>query len=180
MKVAAPTQPHYLYRCYDAAGRLLYIGCTSEPRRRLAAHRAGRGHGASPWLGVCMARHEIDADVYAGRDAGREAEAEAIRTEQPLFNLHHHVGHIYWKSHVAEYLVEQGHLKLALETACSCWRDTREVGQFDPWCPAHVEQATAVVAELAPILEAHLLAAVAEAETALLARVAPIIEGGAA
>lgn len=59
--------------------------------------------------------------------------------------------------------------------------------QWDDWacsCGLLFAASTSAIAHqaavIAPILEAHLLAAVAEAETALLARVAPIIEGGAA
>lgn len=32
------TRPHYLYRCYDANGRLLYIGCTIDPFKRWREH----------------------------------------------------------------------------------------------------------------------------------------------
>lgn len=78
-------QPHYLYRCYDARGRLLYIGCTSNPRRRMQSHKASTAV-ASVLLSAYMFGWEVAADVYPTRDAGLEAEAEAIAAERPLFN----------------------------------------------------------------------------------------------
>ena len=32
-------EPHYVYRCYDDSGRLLYIGATSNLDRRAQGHR---------------------------------------------------------------------------------------------------------------------------------------------
>lgn len=83
------TAPHYLYRCYDAAGRLLYIGCTTNPRRRLALHRSSQRTRASRLLQRYMASCQVDADVYPSEAAGRDAERVAIRAEQPLFNVQH-------------------------------------------------------------------------------------------
>jgi hypothetical protein len=78
--------PHHLYRCYDADGVLLYIGCTSDVEKRMASHRRGNGIGPSRWLAAHMARYEVDADRYPNRYAGQDAEAAAIFTEQPVFN----------------------------------------------------------------------------------------------
>jgi predicted GIY-YIG superfamily endonuclease len=36
------TAPHYLYRCYDDTGLLVYIGCSSDPARRMEQHRAAK------------------------------------------------------------------------------------------------------------------------------------------
>ena len=133
---------HFLYRCYDADGLLLYIGCTNNVERRVAAHRRGDGHSlASRWLSVFMTRHEVEGP-FPGRDAGREAEREAIRTEQPLFNYQERKGPNLagWMTRrpIALYLVEQGHIALAVDTVCTCWRETRAAGAFDDWCAAHV------------------------------------------
>lgn len=78
--------PHYLYRCYDADGLLLYIGCTGNPRRRMEHHRAGRRTQASKLLALFMDRCEIDGDPHLDRDAALRAEWSAIHAEQPLFN----------------------------------------------------------------------------------------------
>lgn len=32
--------PHFVYRCFDADGRLLYVGLTKNPEQRLAGHRS--------------------------------------------------------------------------------------------------------------------------------------------
>lgn len=137
--------PHHVYRCYDADDRLLYVGCTSEIERRMSAHRRGK-KGASLWLSVCMARHEVVA-TYPNRDAALAAEAAMINADQPLFNTQHRATYMFaaWMTlaPIAEYLIEQGHLELALETACGCWRETREAGAFDPWCRPHAAVAAA-------------------------------------
>jgi predicted GIY-YIG superfamily endonuclease len=131
--------PHYLYRCYDADGVLLYVGCTSEPKKRLATHRRG-DRGASRWLAVTMVRSEVDCDIYPNRDSGLEAEAEAIEIERPVFNFQHNIRSGRWGWQAAHYLVDHGHLQLALDTACTCWRESKSLGKCDPWCYAHVSE----------------------------------------
>lgn len=130
---------HYLYRCYDDAGTLLYIGCTSNVKRRMSAHRAGK-QAASRWLAVTMTRYEVEGPIR-GRDAARRAEHAAIQTEQPLFNFQcrNGIGIAAWMTRrpIAVYLVERGHLDLALATVCTCWGETREAGCRDEWCYAH-------------------------------------------
>lgn len=71
-------QPHYVYRCYDADGRLIYVGCTVNPNRRIAWHRN------SSWWG-----HQIDAvrnRVYPDRPTALMRERQAIAAEQPRWN----------------------------------------------------------------------------------------------
>lgn len=137
---------HYLYRCYDADGLLLYIGCTSNVSRRIAAHRSGAGQAvASRWLSSAfMVRHEV-VGPFAGREAGRDAERLAIHLEQPLFNYQERANaeHAAWmtRAAVARYLVERDRLDLALETVCLCWRETRQANGFDSWCVAHMAAA---------------------------------------
>jgi hypothetical protein len=134
-------QPHQLYRCYDADGVLLYIGCTSHVERRMSGHLAtSSNHGASPWLRACMDHYEADADVYVGRIAGQTAEAEAIRAERPLFNVQHNYGRPSAKVDTASCLIDRGHVELARATACTCWRETREAGARDVWCSAHRDE----------------------------------------
>lgn len=99
---------HRLYRCYDASGRLLYIGVTCEPDRRLNNHRATRARVASLLLQQFMDHSEVDSDAYRGRLRGEAAERAAIRSEQPLFNLQH-TGVPKWlrDSQIATYIFEQ-------------------------------------------------------------------------
>lgn len=70
--------PHQVYRYFDKDGTLIYVGCTLNARRRLAEHRA-----ASPWGGE-ITRMEV-AD-FPSKEAGLNAEREAIRTESPKYN----------------------------------------------------------------------------------------------
>lgn len=138
---------HFVYRCYDADGVLLYIGCTRNVKSRIAAHRRGNGGSkASQWLSVTMASYEVEGP-FRGREAGRLAERDAIQAEWPVFNYQEtaSLDRAAWmtRSGVARYLVEHGHAELALATACTCWRETREAGQTDSWCEAHVSQSEA-------------------------------------
>lgn len=131
--------PHFVYRCYDADGDLIYIGCTANVTKRIASHRRG-DKAASRWLAVFMDRYEVEGP-YPDRDAGRQAECEAIQAEQPLFNYQQRSGlnMAAWMTRlpIAQYLVERGYIELAVETVCTCWRETREAGLFDKWCAAH-------------------------------------------
>jgi hypothetical protein len=132
---------HHIYRCYDAEGVLLYIGCTSDVQKRMGSHRRGNGTGASVWLAVCMARYEIDADAYPNKVAGLDAEREAILGEVPVFNYHYATrqrGGYAQRCRVAHYLIDHGHLDLAVATCCTCWREVRESGAYMDTCVAHV------------------------------------------
>ena len=69
---------HYVYRCYDDTGRLVYVGESCDAVRRLEFHRYN-----SVW-----ARHvaRVRVAVHPDREAARTAEQHAIRTENPRFN----------------------------------------------------------------------------------------------
>lgn len=71
-------RPHYLYRHYDAAGQLLYIGLTTCPETRPWV-KADR-----PWLPQSV-RCEI-SDPINNRTEAIVAEMNAIRDEWPLHN----------------------------------------------------------------------------------------------
>lgn len=81
-------QPHYIYRCYDEAGRLLYIGCTADVTARIGVHLTTRHRGSSILLQKYMHHYKVDLVVHAGLKAGESAERIAIRAEQPLLNIH--------------------------------------------------------------------------------------------
>lgn len=82
-------QPHYVYRCYDEAGRLLYVGCTVDVPHRILGHLHDQRRECSLLLQKYMHHHTVDPVVYAGFIAGGAAERKAIREEEPLFNIHH-------------------------------------------------------------------------------------------
>lgn len=70
---------HYLYRHWDQAGRLLYVGVTDRPR-----HRARRHAKNSPWM---VFQAEMTVESYPSRIVAEEAETRAIADDQPLFNV---------------------------------------------------------------------------------------------
>jgi excinuclease UvrABC nuclease subunit len=70
---------NYVYRCYDTSGVLLYVGCTANLPHRLATHA-----NASFWAPDVA---KVKAKVYPNAFAARRAEADAIRSEAPRFNV---------------------------------------------------------------------------------------------
>ncbi|MGW2813319.1 GIY-YIG nuclease family protein [Streptomyces sp. NPDC001415] len=67
-----------LYRLYDSADRMLYVGVTKDPPARFAAHRRGK-----PWW-PNVARREVT--WWPTRHKACEAESAAIWNEAPLHN----------------------------------------------------------------------------------------------
>lgn len=74
-------RPHYVYRCYDAADRLIYVGCTVAPRQRLDQHRS------STWWHEQVAR--VRYVVFPNKEYALFQETVAIRTENPRWNVKH-------------------------------------------------------------------------------------------
>lgn len=68
-----------LYRHFDAAGALLYVGVSLNTTARLAAHGATSG-----WFSE-IAR--VDVVHYPTRDDALAAERVAIETEKPRWNI---------------------------------------------------------------------------------------------
>lgn len=79
---------HYLYRVYAANSDLIYIGCTSNLHRRLAHHRT------QSWWAYQAER--VVAKVYPDKRSARSAEADAIRGEQPRWNLKMRGSNLNW------------------------------------------------------------------------------------
>lgn len=82
---------HFVYHCFDASGRLLYIGCTRDVAARMLVHGSSWQNPASAYLNQHMDRYEVSGP-FIGRLAGRKVEREAIAAEAPLLNLHHNGG----------------------------------------------------------------------------------------
>jgi len=78
---------HYVYRCYDTADRLLYIGATGDVDGRLyhltSLCNASKGPGGE--LRRRMVRHTDEA--FPDRRAAFDAERAAIRAERPELNI---------------------------------------------------------------------------------------------
>ncbi|MET8265924.1 hypothetical protein ABZU92_18250 [Micromonospora arida] len=79
--MTSPESPTCLYRFYDDGGALLYVGITSSPNARMAAHAREKA-----WW------PEVDADRttiqwLTNRPEAERAEVEAIRDESPRYNV---------------------------------------------------------------------------------------------
>ncbi|MDT9689412.1 GIY-YIG nuclease family protein [Streptomyces sp. P9(2023)] len=71
--------PTTLYRMYDEAGQLLYIGVTCNTAQRWDSHRA-----LSPWWPLVASKK---LTVYPDRRSALMAETAAIRAEAPAHNV---------------------------------------------------------------------------------------------
>jgi predicted GIY-YIG superfamily endonuclease len=71
--------PHDVYRVRDAAGNLLYVGCSVNAFRRIQQHKAEY----QPWF---PAAATVDIEQYEDFRSGRLVEALAIEEESPLWN----------------------------------------------------------------------------------------------
>lgn len=71
--------PHFVYRCYDSTGRLLYVGCTNSVAQRLQTHEAGSWW----WPEVATIRNLL----FPNREKALEMEREAIWNERPRCNV---------------------------------------------------------------------------------------------
>jgi predicted GIY-YIG superfamily endonuclease len=72
---------HAVYRCYDATGRLMYIGYSGDVVRRLWEHRW------NTWWSPQLAK--IRVTLHRTREAALAAEKAAIVAERPAFNTAH-------------------------------------------------------------------------------------------
>lgn len=69
---------YQVYRHYDKAGKLLYIGCTSNCLARTIAHS-----GVAEWFKITAS---ITVEHFNTKDAAFAAEKKYIIDEQPPFN----------------------------------------------------------------------------------------------
>ena len=72
---------HILYRFYDEADQLLYIGITADPGARMVAH----SHRKTWWSQV----RSIKMQNFPNQMQLIRAERQAIKVENPLFNVVH-------------------------------------------------------------------------------------------
>lgn len=78
---AVPEPAQWLYRLFNAAGDLLYVGVTQCGEERFTEHRKDK-----PWWPE-VATHTIQ--IYDSRDAVLLAERLAIYREKPRYNVIH-------------------------------------------------------------------------------------------
>lgn len=72
-----PGRTAAVYRLYDAAGTLLYIGSAYDPDHRCKAHHS------KPWWPLVVRRED---EPHGGRRSAYVAEMRAIASEAPRFN----------------------------------------------------------------------------------------------
>lgn len=70
-----------LYRAFDQNGTLLYVGISLDTLRRLTQHRT-----SSAWFSDYR---RLTRETFATREIALAKEAEAIRTERPVWNVIH-------------------------------------------------------------------------------------------
>lgn len=85
--------PCYLYRLYNRADQLLYVGITNDPQRRLREHSRTK-----PWWPQVDLRTVLIYQ-YDCREDACDLEALAIETERPLYNVVHSGGAVRPLSH---------------------------------------------------------------------------------
>jgi predicted GIY-YIG superfamily endonuclease len=80
------TEPrdHFVYRVFDAEGRVLYVGCTGNPEVRYKSHMRGDDGGIRGWFGR-FAHHWVVTGPLP-RSKALAIEEQAIRDLDPLFN----------------------------------------------------------------------------------------------
>lgn len=76
-------RPVAVYRVFDAYGRLLYVGRSTNPLLRMG------DHAKRAWT-TQIAR--IEATWFDEIDAAAEEERRAIASERPMWNIHHKAG----------------------------------------------------------------------------------------
>jgi predicted GIY-YIG superfamily endonuclease len=69
---------HWCYRAYDADGRLLYVGISSDGLRRFKQHRRDK-----PWTPFVA---EIRVEHFATREEAMQRERELVLAERPPYN----------------------------------------------------------------------------------------------
>jgi hypothetical protein len=111
------TERTALYRLSDGRGRLLYVGITCNLAQRFTAH-ARRG-----WWPLVAERR---VEWFDSRDDAEFAEAVAIRSEDPLFNIAGRSGHtVIERREIATFWRAQDCAAWTLERAS--WTPTRTV-----------------------------------------------------
>ncbi len=91
---ARPPVPTWLYRMFDSAGQLLYVGITSQ-------HLEARwSHHRSKWWWPLVARRLVE--LHPSRDSAAEAERRIIRSGASIANLDQLDGQAWHDQHARE------------------------------------------------------------------------------
>lgn len=85
--IPMPERPHYVYRIYDVAGQLLYIGSARSVEDRIYMHRSTMTLPC--WADVRFRYGHHTSEEFPTLAAAREGERQAITAEAPLHNRQH-------------------------------------------------------------------------------------------
>jgi len=91
-----------LYRHFNARGKLLYVGISVKPLDRLLSHVSG-----SAWVSEIV---RIEISWCADRTEAMLAEADAIKSERPLWNQVHSPAHVVNDVRLAKKQAAAAHL----------------------------------------------------------------------
>lgn len=69
---------YYVYRFFDKNDKLLWVGCSSDVKRRIEEHKRIR-----PWMHETV---RVTTEPYETYEDGRSAEARAVEAEKPKYN----------------------------------------------------------------------------------------------
>lgn len=81
--------PHDVYRCFDAKGNLLYVGCGADVSSRMFHHLHACNVGKQPNSTLQALMDHYDAVTFPTKLEARSEERRAIATERPLLNKQH-------------------------------------------------------------------------------------------
>lgn len=91
LRDADKTRTHYVYRCFDAEGQLLYIGCAEDVDQRLYHLTHVCNYGKQPNRALHHMLATTTSEPFADKLTARIAERAAIATEAPLLNKQHNL-----------------------------------------------------------------------------------------
>lgn len=83
LPLRGPNERTVLYRFFNSAGDLLYVGITRDPASRIAQHGAEK-----PWWHVVA---NVTLEWHDSRQEALDAERAAIIAEQPAHNVIHNL-----------------------------------------------------------------------------------------
>ena len=68
---------HFVYRCLDSAGRVIYVGCTKDVAARMKQHIK---------TGITAETHRLRVTVHQSRAAALQTERAEITQHEPRLN----------------------------------------------------------------------------------------------
>lgn len=149
---------HFVYRAYNAADELLYVGCTKTLEARLSAHRS-----QSHWVPDAVRLRVCGPYNY---EVARQIEHDAIESERALFNhsserrwlarLHSQLVNLYYEDLVRRQGARIGTWGDSLHAACDLANEALPYDNLGPirFTDLTIPNARRVVAEVTESLGA--------------------------